>query len=58
MSEKFNALLAQNTWTLVPLPSNKLVIGYKWAFRVMQNANGSVARYKAQLVRDFTKLKA
>ena len=50
MSEEYNASLAQQTWTLVPLPADKPVIGCKWVFKVKKNADGSLARYKARLV--------
>lgn len=32
MHEEFDALKAQGTWTLEPLPSNRYVIGSKWVY--------------------------
>uniref|UniRef100_A0A5B6Z4V3 Reverse transcriptase Ty1/copia-type domain-containing protein n=1 Tax=Davidia involucrata TaxID=16924 RepID=A0A5B6Z4V3_DAVIN len=50
MSEEFQALQNQGTWSLVPRPSNNPVIGCKWVFRLKKNADGSIARHKARLV--------
>ena len=38
------------TWTLVPRPAGSKVIGSKWVFKVRRNVDGSIDRYKAQLV--------
>ncbi|XP_050144052.1 uncharacterized mitochondrial protein AtMg00810-like [Malus sylvestris] len=44
------ALTQQHTWTLVPLPPNKNLVGCKWIYKVKRHPDGSVARYKARLV--------
>lgn len=50
MKTEYNALLLNNTWFLVPLPSNRQAIGCKWVFTVKENLDGSVNKYKARLV--------
>lgn len=50
MMEEFQALQANNTWTLVHLRPNRNAIGCKWIFRVKENADGFVQRYKARLI--------
>ena len=50
MKQEYDALMANNTWTLVSLPSNRQPIGCKWVFRAKENADGSLHRYKARLV--------
>lgn len=50
MQEESDALKTQGTWNLVPLPSNRSIVGSKWVYKIKRNPDGSVARYKARLV--------
>jgi hypothetical protein len=50
MNTKFDALLQNRTWTLVPPNSATNVIGCKWVFQLKRKADGSIDRYKARLV--------
>ena len=50
MQEEYNALLRNRTWDLVPLPAGRQAIGCKWVFRIKENADGSINRFKARLV--------
>ncbi|BBH05526.1 hypothetical protein Prudu_016938 [Prunus dulcis] len=50
MREEIEALHAQGTWDLVPLPAHKNLVGCKWVYRIKKNADGSIARHKARLV--------
>ena len=50
MQQEYDALLANQTWELVKLPSHRTPIGCKWVFIVKENADGTVNRYKARLV--------
>jgi len=55
MQEEYDSLMANNTWTLVPLPVGRKLVSYKWVFKIKQGMNGDVERYKAKLVaRGFT----
>ncbi|KAG8496134.1 hypothetical protein CXB51_009382 [Gossypium anomalum] len=47
---EYTALLANHTWDIVPLPAGRKTVGCKWIFKVKQNADGSVVRYKGRLV--------
>jgi len=37
-------------WNLVSLPVNHKVVGCKWVFRVKENIDGSINKYKVRLV--------
>ena len=50
MNTKFDALLKNQTWTLVPSTQAHNLVGCKWVFRVKRRADGSIERYKARLV--------
>ena len=50
MAEEMTALEKNATWELVPLPKGKKTVGCRWVFIVKHKADGTIERYKAQLV--------
>jgi hypothetical protein len=50
MDEEFRSLQNNNTWTLWPLPADRLSISCKWIFKLKLRANGTIDRYKARLI--------
>jgi len=55
MQEEYDSLMANNTWTLVPLPMGRKPVYFKWVFKIKQGANGELECYKARLMaRGFT----
>ena len=50
IKEKMEALLKNNTWTIVLLPEGNKTIGCKWVFSIKHKVDGTVERYKARLV--------
>jgi hypothetical protein len=57
MDREIATLEHAGTWTTVPRPPGKNIVGSKWVFRIKRNADGSVEKYKARLVaRGFTQV--
>ena len=55
---EIDALKANNTWVMCPLPPSKVPIGCKWVYKVKLKVEGFVERYKARLVaKGFTQIK-
>ena len=50
MQTQIDALLANQTWILVPLPPNCSPVGNKWVYRLKLKLDGSIERHKARLV--------
>lgn len=50
MMEEYNALLMNNTWSLVPPHPDLKVVGNKWVFKIKYNQDGTISRFKARLV--------
>ncbi|PKU78410.1 Retrovirus-related Pol polyprotein from transposon TNT 1-94 [Dendrobium catenatum] len=50
MKAEFDALQKQHTWTLVPPPPNKPILGCKWTFKTKVLPSGKIERHKARLV--------
>lgn len=42
MQEEIDFLNFQKTWSLVPLPQDKNLVGCKWAYRIKKNAGVNV----------------
>lgn len=50
MRTEYDALMENNTWTLVSRPINDKVLKSKWVFRIKTNQDGSIEKHKARLV--------
>jgi len=52
MESKFNALIRNKIWDLVPRPCDANIIRCMWIFMQNKNSDCSLKRYKACLVGD------
>ena len=50
VTDEYGALLANDTWELVPPPANANVVSGKWVFRHKLKTDGTLDRYKARWV--------
>lgn len=50
MTQEFEALHANHTWDLLPLPLDKRAIGCKCVYKVKHKTDGSIEKFKARLV--------
>jgi hypothetical protein len=50
MEEEMKMIQKNQTWELVPRPTDKKVIGVKWIYKAKVNPDGSIYKYKARLV--------
>lgn len=50
MTRKMESLMANGVWTLQNLPTGKQVVGRRWVYETKLGPDGSVSRFKAQLV--------
>lgn len=50
MKSEYEALLANRTWSLTPLPPHRKPVGCKWVFKLKENPDFTINKYKAHLV--------
>ena len=50
MNQEFNSLIKNDTWELVPRPTDKNIVGNRWVYKVKRASDGTVERFKARLV--------
>lgn len=47
---EYDALMNNRTWYLGPLPHGRKAMGSKWVFRIKENPDGTINKYKARLL--------
>lgn len=50
MANEYDSLMKNRTWILVESPCDQKVIDNRWVYKIKQNTDGSIERYKARLV--------
>lgn len=59
MQKKYDALMCNNTWSLVDLPPGVKVIGSRLLFKTKEKDNGSLKKHKYRLVaQDFLQIES
>ena len=54
MRQELKSIDGNKTWSLVPRPSNRKVLGGKWVYKLKRGPNGEILRHKARwVVRGF-----
>lgn len=57
MKDELHTLHQNNTWSLVPRPSDANIIGSKWVYRIKYTEKRTIQRFKARLVaKGFTQI--
>lgn len=54
ITDEYDALIKNNTWTLVPKPAGTNIVNALWLFKHKYKADGTLARYKFRLVANGT----
>ena len=50
MQDEYNSLLENQTWDLVPLPSDRKLVKCRWVYKTKKATNGQINKYKTKLV--------
>jgi hypothetical protein len=50
MIEEYQSIIKNDVWDVLPRPKEKIVISYKWIYKIKHATNGSIEKYKARFV--------
>jgi hypothetical protein len=50
MIEEYNSIMKNDIWEVVPRPEGKLVVTFKWLYKLKYVVDGSIEKYKAQFM--------
>ena len=50
MVEEYDSIVKTSAWEIVPTPVDKSVVGSRWIYKIKQDVDGSVEKYKARFV--------
>ena len=50
MVEEYDSIVRNSAWEIVPRLVDKLVVGSRWIYKVKQDGDGSVEKYRAIFV--------
>jgi hypothetical protein len=50
MTEKYQSIIKNDVWEIVPRPNSKDVVSSRWLFKIKHVADGSIEKYKTRFV--------
>jgi hypothetical protein len=50
MVEEYESILKNDVWEVIPRPQGKLVVNFKWIYKINHATDGSVEKFKARFV--------
>lgn len=50
MMEEYQSIMKNDVWEAVPRPEGKSVLTSRWIYKIKHAANGSIEKYKAQIM--------
>jgi hypothetical protein len=50
MVEEYDSIVKNSAWEIVPRPVDKSVVGSRWIYKIKNDVDGSVEKYKASFV--------
>ena len=48
MIEKYQSIIKNDVWDVVPRPKDKLVVSSKWIFKTKHSGDGSIEKFKGR----------
>ena len=50
MVEEYSSIMQNDVWEVVPRPTDRVVVGSRWIYKIKHGADGSIEKYKARFV--------
>ena len=50
MMEEYNSIMKNDVWEIVPRPEGKLVVTFRWLYKLKYVVDGIIEKYKAHFV--------
>ena len=48
--QEYQSIMKNDVWDVVPIPEGKLVVTFKWIYKIKHGADDSVEKHKARFV--------
>ena len=50
MVEEYSSIMQNDVWEVVPRPTDRVVVGSRWIYKIKHGADGSIKKYKARFM--------